>query len=123
MNEKYIVYGAGGLVLLLVLAKVSQAKATAGAANQSSLSGLTGGEIASIGTSIGKGLKSLFGSSTGANTGGPTDGSNLNTGALSFLSPDQRVDLGLEEPTGGNTLPSGDFFGPDINPSTGAYTG
>lgn len=98
-EENTVLYVGGGLVLILVLAKLSQQKTATASANSSSLSGILGGGVAVV-SRIGSGLKSLFGSSSSSPVDIPT---NNNGGSLN---------------PGSSTSP---FFGPDVDPSSGDY--
>lgn len=113
----YVVYGGAGIVLLLAFTKLQSARSTS-SANQSSLTGLTGGGIREIGSAISRGFSSLFGGSAGEPAAADYDSTQVNSGALSFLTPSQQLDLGMQVP---DRNEGGSFFGPDINPSTGAY--
>lgn len=109
MKTQTVVIGGAALVVgFLVVKKLQAPKPATG-----SLSGLTGGNIADIGKSIGRGLSSIFGGDS------PSDSpsSKLNVGALDFLTPSQRIDLGMQEPTNdaAGSASGSPFFGPDIN--------
>lgn len=113
----YVLYGGAGLVLFLAFTKLQSGGVT-GTGKPASLSGLTGGGVREIGSAISRGLSSIFGSGSGEPAATDYDSTKVNSGALSFLSTSQQLDLGMQVP---DTNEGGSFFGPDINPNTGAY--
>lgn len=118
-SENTVLYIGGGLVLILVLSKLSAQKASAAKANSSSLSGIIGGGIAAVG-SIGKGLSAIFGGSNSSPVDIPTNNNGGSVSPGSPISPFFGPDI---NPTTGESSSSGlgSFFGPDINPGTGEY--
>lgn len=120
---KTATYGlwAGAAVLLFIVGSKLVSSSAPAATRQSSASGLSGGTIRDIASGITSGLGRIFGSGS-AGTPDPVDSDSTKTnwGALSFLTDSQKLDLGLQIPTDRD---SGSFFGPDVDPDTGAYTG
>jgi len=116
----YLLLG-GGAVVAYVLVSKQKAAAAAKASPTSSLSGLIGGGIAAV-KSLSDTFGNIFGGAPKSGGSGSTyDSTKVNDSALSFLSTQQKLDLGMQVPA--DTSPTdGTFFGPDINPFSGDYS-